>query len=221
VKWPVLLGWVVTLVMNIGLPILTYDLLADHTGEVPALLISGVWPVVELVINLLRTRSIDEFSMFVLIFLALSVISLVAFNSPRVLFIKDSAVTGLFGLVLLGSLTFGKPLMFYFGRRFAAQGIPAKVEWWNGLWQYPQFRRGQRILTLVWGLAFLAEAVTRIVLTYRLSVSSMVVVTNVLPIVVLAVLIAGTTWYGKVAGARGQARTAAAAQAEAAPAGLD
>jgi hypothetical protein len=211
VKRQVVLGWVLTLLMNIALPIVTYDLLADRIGQVPALLLSGVWPVAELVVNLLRTRAVDEFSVFVIIFLALGAISLVAFNSPRVLFIKDSAVTGLFGLVLLASLLFGKPLMFYFGRRFAAHGTPEGIAWWNGLWQYPHFRRGQRILTLVWGLSFLGEAVLRIVLTYQLSVSAMVVVSNVLPYVVLGLLIAGTTWYGKVAGKRGAATRPAAA----------
>jgi hypothetical protein len=111
-------------------------------------------------------------------------------------------VTGLFGVVLIGSLWAPRPLMFYFGRKFATGGDPARVDWWNGLWQYPGFRRGQRILTLVWGGSFLAEAVVRILLGYTLPVSTMVVISSILPYVVLGLLIFGTVTYGRRAGRR-------------------
>jgi hypothetical protein len=192
------IGWIVTIVFNIALPILTYNVLADHgIGQVPALLISGVWPVCELAYKLIRERTVDEFSMIVLVFVAVGVISMLAFNSPRLVLVKESAGLGLFGLVLLGSLFASRPLMFYFGRRFATGGDPVRIVWWNGLWEYPSFRRGQRILTTVWGLALAGTAAVCIALTYALSVSTMVVVTNVAPYVVFGLLIAGTTWYGR------------------------
>lgn len=197
------LGWVLTLTFNVVLPIVTYDVLSNNgMSDVPALLLSGVWPVVELAINLLRMRKVDEFSVFVIILLVIGVITSLAFNSPKVLLIKESALTGLFGIVLLGSLLASRPLMFYFGRRFATGGAPERIEWWNGLWQYEGFRRGQRRLTVVWGVSFLGEAVLRILLTFMLPVSTMVVINNVLPYVVLVSLIVGTTVWGKRQGAR-------------------
>ncbi len=57
-------------------------------------------------------------------------------------------------------------------------------------------------------MTFVAEAALRIVLSFVLSVSVMVVVTNVLPYVVLAGLIFGTVRYGK-------RRSAAMAEAQA------
>lgn len=69
----------------------------------------------------------------------------------------------------------------------------------------PDFRRGQRLLTVVWGAAFLGEALLRIALAFVLPVATMVVLTNVLPYVVLAALIGGTIAFGK----RSQARAAA------------
>jgi intracellular septation protein A len=196
----VALGWLITLVLNIALPIVTYDVLTNHgVAQVPALLLGGVWPALELAVNLLRTRKIDEFSVMVLIFLFVGVISALAFNSPRLVLIKEGATTGLFGLVFLGSLLAPKPLMFYFGRRFATSGIPARIEWWDNLWQYQGFRRSQRVLTAVWGVALAGSAGICIALTYVFSVSTMVVVMNVTPYVVLGLLIAGTAWYGKYA----------------------
>ncbi|GLY70115.1 VC0807 family protein [Amycolatopsis taiwanensis] len=196
-------GWIVTVVFNIALPIVTYDVLADRgVGQVPALLLSGVWPAVEIVFRLLKDRRVDEFGLMVLVFIAVGVISMLAFNSPRLVLVKESAGFGLFGLVLLASLLAPRPLMFYFGRRFATNGDPARIDWWNGLWQYPGFRRSQRMLTVVWGVAVFLTAAVCIALTYLLSVDTMVVITNVVPYVVMAGLVMGTAVYGKRSGER-------------------
>jgi uncharacterized membrane protein len=204
------LNWVPSIMFNIALPIATYILLTGNgMAALPALVISGVWPALELGLSMARTRHADEFSIMVLIFLVLGVITALAFNSARLLLIKDSALTGLFGLVLLGSLLAPRPLMFYFGRKFATDGTPERIAWWNGLWQYPDFRRGQRVLTTVWGVAFLGEAVLRILLSLMLPVSTMVVISNTLPYAVLAALIFGTVRYGRRSAERGRARAVA------------
>jgi hypothetical protein len=145
----------------------------------------------------------------VLIFLVLSVAAAAGFNSPRLLVVKESAVNGLFGVVLLASLLAPRPLMFYFGRRFGTSGTPEAIAAWNALWQYPGFRRTQRVLTTVWGVVLVAAALVQIGLGYVLSTDAMVVVFNVLPYVVFAGLIGWSISYGKRARARGEARAAA------------
>jgi hypothetical protein len=87
--------------------------------------------------------------------------------------------------------------MFYFGRKFATDGTPAGVAYWNGLWRYASFRRSQRVVTVVWGVAFLAESLLRIGLSYPLSTSAMAVVSAVLPLAVVAGLISWTVGYGR------------------------
>ncbi|WP_133849955.1 VC0807 family protein [Labedaea rhizosphaerae] len=190
--------WVPTMVFNVALPIATYIVLSGNgMADVPALILSGIWPVVELGLSYARTRHFDELSIMVLIFLVIGVLTSLLFTSARVLLIKESALTGLFGVVLLASLLAKRPLMFYFGRKFATDGTPEKIAWWNGLWQYEGFRRGQRMLTVVWGVAFLGEAVLRILLGLFLPVATMVVINNVLPYVVLAALVVGTSMWGR------------------------
>jgi hypothetical protein len=208
--WTALLTWVPTVLFNMVLPIVTYGLLTDRgMGTVPALLWSGAWPVFETVLSLAIHRRIDEFSIMVLIFLVLSVVAAVGFNSPRLLVVKESAVNGLFGVVLLASLLMPRPLMFYFGRRFGTNGTPEGIAAWNALWQYPAFRRTQRVLTTVWGVVLVAAALLQIGLSYVLSTDAMVVVFNVLPYVVFAGLIGWSISYGKRARARGEARRVA------------
>jgi hypothetical protein len=203
-----ILPWVQTILLSVVAPIVIYSMLTDRgVGEVPALIISGIGPVVDLVITMLVSRRVDEFSIFVLVLLVIGVVTSLLFDDPRLLLLKESAVTGLFGVVLLGSLLAPRPLMFYFGRRFATGGSAEKIAWWNGLWQYQGFRHTQRVLTLVWGVTLLGEAVLRGVLAFVLPVGTMVVINSVLPPVVIALLVVFTITYAK----RSQARAGAVA----------
>ncbi|WP_337832308.1 VC0807 family protein [Pseudonocardia sp. TMWB2A] len=207
------LSWAQMIVLSIAVPVVVYDVLTDRgVGPVPALLAGSIGPLLDIGITWLRSRRIDEFGVLVLVFLVVGAVVGLVFSDPRILLLKESATTGVLGLLLLGSLVLlPRPLMFWFGRRFATGGDPARVAWWDGLWQYAGFRRTQRVLTAVWGVVLVAEAVVRIVLTYRLPVATMVVVNAVVPLAVLGVLIGWTVLYARRAQAAGQRRAAAAA----------
>lgn len=194
----VALNWGPTIVFNVVLPYLTYTVLSDRgVSAVAALAISGVWPAVEVLGIFLIKRRVDDFGVLALIVVGLGVLSALVFRSESLVLVKDSAATGLFGLVLLGSLLTRRPLMFYFGRKFGTDGTEEGLAKWNDLWQYAGFRRTQRVLTLVWGVVYLAEAVARVVLSYVLSTSTMVLISTVLPIVVTAALVAWTILYAR------------------------
>ena len=191
-------SWGPTILFNVLLPYLTYAMLTQQgVGPAPALLLSACWPLVELIVFFAIHRRTDEFGVLVLVFFAIGLVSMVAFNSPTLLLVKESAVTGLFGIAVLVSLLLPKPMMFYFGRKFGTDGSSAGVAYWNQLWRYPGFRHTQRVITTVWGVAFVVEALVRIGLTSLLPVSVMVVVSNALPIAVIIGLVTWTISYGK------------------------
>ncbi|MEV6833890.1 VC0807 family protein [Streptomyces sp. NPDC051133] len=206
-------GWVLTIALNVVAPILTYNALHDHGwSEFAALLASGVWPLVDSAVHLAWRRRLDEFAIVTLVFLVITaVVSLVGPHSAKALLIKDSAITGLFGLLCLATLLAPRPLMFYFGRKFATDGTPASTSWWNGLWQFEGFRTTVRTMTTVWGAAYCLEALARVALTSLLSTDTMVTLSPVLIYGVLGGLILWTTMYGKQARRRGEERAAAAA----------
>ncbi|WP_327262394.1 hypothetical protein OG444_13400 [Streptomyces sp. NBC_01232] len=214
------LGWILTIGLNVVAPIITYNVLTEDHGwsEFSALLLSSAWPVLDSVISLAWRRKLDEFAVVTLVFLVIiAVVSLVGAHSARALLIKDSGVTGLFGLLCLATLLAPRPLMFYFGRKFATDGTPESTAWWNGLWQYEGFRTSMNRMTLVWGVAYVTEAVVRVVLAFTLSTRTMVVVSPVMIYGVLAALGVWTAMYGKRSRAEGERRAAeAAARAEAA-----
>ena len=200
------LGWVVAIVVNIVLPIVTYSVLAGAgLNPVAALLLSGIWPVLEMVVTIVRQRHLDEFSLFVLIGIVIGVLTAVFSDSTRAVFLKDSITTGLLGVVFLVTLPL-KPLTFFLARRFATDGSKVQRDWWDGLWQYPTFRRTKRGLGAAWGLALIGEAAIRAVLTYRLGPQAMVVANNVIPYVVIAVMVFVSITVGKRSRAAAQRR---------------
>jgi hypothetical protein len=206
-------GWILTIAFNVVAPILTYNALRDHGwSEFAALLLSGAWPVLDSAVHVVWRRRLDEFAVVTLVFLVITaVVSLVGAHSARALLIKDSGITGLFGLLCLGTLLAPRPLMFYFGRKFATDGTPESTAWWNGMWQFEGFRRTLTIMTAVWGVTYCLEAGVRIALVYALSTDTMVVLSPVLIYGVLAALAVWTAMYGKRARRRGEALAAAAA----------
>lgn len=215
------IGWILTIGFNVVAPILTYNMLTDRGwSEFAALLVSGAWPVVDSIVHLAWRRKVDEFAVVTLVFLVTTaLVTLIGTHSARALLIKDSGVTGLFGALCIATLFAPRPLMFYFGRKFGTDGTKEGVAYFNGLWQYPDFRSAMRKMTTVWGVAYLVEATLRVVLAYLLSVDTMVVVSPVLIYGFLLSLIFWTIRFSKRTQAEGQARAAALAASAPTPGG--
>ena len=209
-----LAGLIPGLFVDVALPIATYYLLTGQ-GLPPfwALLISGVWPAGKSVISLIRQRRVDEFGVFILTLILVGTVTSLLFRDPRLLLLKDSAFTGIVGVVYLASLLMRRPLMFYFSRRFATDGSQAALARWDGFWNdLSVFRRGQRVLTGVWGAALLTEAVIRIPLTFVVPLNVMVIISNIMPFVVITALIFWTIGYGRRIRARSRAQAAELAE---------
>ncbi|MDX3535430.1 hypothetical protein PV721_13830 [Streptomyces sp. MB09-01] len=212
------ISWILTIGLNVVAPIITYNTLVDDHGwsEFSALLVSSAWPVLDSAISIAWRRKLDEFAVVTLVFIVITAgVSLVGDPSARALLVKDSAVTGLFGLLCLSTLLAPRPLMFYFGRKFATDGTPESTVWWNGLWQYEGFRTTMTRMTLVWGVAYVIEAAVRIALAYTLSTKTMVTLSPVMIYGVLGALGVWTALYGKRSQAEGERRAAEAAATQA------
>ena len=86
--------------------------------------------------------------------------------------------------------------MFYINRQFVAGDDPARLAWWNGLWEdLPDFRAAQRLVTAVWGIAYLVEALLRVVFAIVLTPAQVVSISPVMTFVVLIALISWTRRY--------------------------
>ncbi|WP_330288167.1 VC0807 family protein [Streptomyces sp. NBC_00576] len=190
--------WGPTIVFNIAGPILLYGYLTDHGwSKAHALMLASLLPLGEISVVYALRRQIDDFGVFTLITMGLTLVSMVAFNSARAILIKDSLLIGIIGLGILLTLVMARPFAYYMGRKFATDGTEASRAWWESLWRYDGFRRTQRTITIVWGVAFVVEAAVRVLLTYMLSTSIMVSVSSIGPFAVLVSLVFWTIRYSR------------------------
>jgi NADH:ubiquinone oxidoreductase subunit 2 (subunit N) len=100
-------------IIDVALPLITYfGLRAAGVGQFAAYLISGIWPLLKLVVGAVRKRSIDAFSILILVFIVLGAVTALVTGDVRTLLVRDSITTGGFGLVCLVTLVMARPLMF-------------------------------------------------------------------------------------------------------------
>lgn len=155
-----------TLIINLVLPYLTYRLLIPYTSSVVALSIAALVPLCDSIYSLIRTRKADVFSGFIFLGLILGVVAVLLGGDERFILLRESYVTGIMGVVFLGSLLFGRPLIYYFAERFTGHN-PQMNDKWEKL---PRYRFNFRLITAVWGLSLLLEAFIKVVLVYSLSI---------------------------------------------------
>ena len=196
-------------VFDIGGPLITYSVLRSAgVGTVTSLIASGAFPAAGVAVGMIAHRRADGIGILVLAGIALGAALGVIFHSARLVLAEGSLPTAVFGLVCLGSLLTRRPLMFRFALEFMGGDSPKGREF-DGLWQYEGFRRAFRNLTVVWGLAYLAEAAARIVIVEHTSASVALAVSKVMPLGVTAVLALWTVGYSLFQRAKGRRLAAA------------
>ncbi len=200
-----------SLTLNAVVPFVVYTVLTGQgVSDVTALIVSGAFPALGVVWSVARTRRADVIGLVSLAFIVAGLATSVLTGNAQFVLIKESMLTGVFGLICLLSLLAPKPLMFYFGRQFAGGGDPARTAAYEDLWQYPAFRHVQRNITLAWGIGYVAEAFIRIALTFVLPIPIFLIVSPIMAFGVTIALIAWTMAYARRSARRGAARLAQA-----------
>jgi hypothetical protein len=185
-----------TLVVDIAMPIIAFKVLTSYgVSTLWAIIAGGLFPGINNLRTWARSRRFEPLGFIVIAFLVIGTVASWVSGSVFFALIKDSFLTATFGVICLGSLLAQRPLMFYIARQFVAGDDPVRLEWWNGLWQYPIFRGGQRLVTAVWGIAYLIEALVRVGFALVLPPSQVVAISPVMAFGVTIVLIAWTRRY--------------------------
>jgi len=199
-------------IFDIAAPLAAYNLLRSAgLTAVTALLLSGVFPALGVAIGVIRHRRLDVVGAVVLAGIIVgSVLGLVT-HSARLVLVEGSVPTAVFGVACLGSLWARRPLMFSFALEFTGPDT-AKGQEMTRLWQYEGYRRVFRVITAVWGVAFLIEAALRVVIIYNTSAGTALAMSKVTPFVFAAVMLAWTIAYGTRQRKKGERMAAAAGE---------
>ena len=161
------------------------------TSDFTALVVASLFPIVKSAWHIGRRREIDPVALLIILGIASSALALLFSGDQRLLLVRESFVTGAFGIACLVSLTFPRPMMFYFARYFMAGRDPERRKLFESRWKYPAARRAHRFVTIVWGVVFLAEFIGRVVLAYSLRPT---VVLAAAPVVTGFVTVATVVW---------------------------
>jgi hypothetical protein len=198
-------------VFDIAGPLVAYDLLHSHGfSTVSALVLSGVFPAVKVIAGIIKHRRVDAVGALVLAGIVVGAILALVSHNPKLVLDEGSVGTGVFGLLCLGSLARPEPLMYRLAMEFIGPDSEQGREF-TGLWQYKEFRHVFRVITVVWGTVYLAEAAARIVIVANTSTGTAFAVSKVMPYAVTAALIVWNIGYGRLQKRRGEALAAEAA----------
>lgn len=162
----------VTLIINGIVPWLIYILLNDHMSNFQALLIATLIPLIDNIVHLWKHRKLDAFGGLMLFTFVLTLILVLLGGSEKILLVRESLITAAVGIVFLGSLFFKRPLIYYLAMRFIGNDHFADN------WQIKYFRFVMRLMTFVWGIILVSEAIVRIVMVFQLTTETYLLLSN-------------------------------------------
>lgn len=180
-----------TLLVNAGVPFAINMLASPHMSTIDALLLASSVPALYTLGSLIWKKHIDMVGVLVVVGLLLSAAFALLFNSPRLLLLQSSAVSGLFGVAMLFSLLLPRPALFYIIRSVLTQSDPQRLASFNADWSIPQIRSFYRVLTVVWGCVTVAHVLLSAVLDFNLPISLMLTLG---PILNFAVILPVAHW---------------------------
>jgi hypothetical protein len=185
--------------------------LAQRMGasDVVSYLVGSIGPVVGGVAIWAKARKFSGASASIFAFTAVSaIIALVASTTPKVLLYKDCATTALIGLIFLVSCVLArKPLVFYFAQRYGTDGTHDGMANFNTMWDtYRDFRAGMYVTSYLWAALFLIQAAGTALIVHQSTYSTAYNYNQVLPLVAIALGIAGSILIGRYFTKKGKAR---------------
>lgn len=183
-----------SIVLNMAMPVLLFQLSLHYISrsEYAALVLATLFPLGESAWGLLRQRRLDPIAVMVLLGIVVDAGALALGGSPKLLLVRESFVTGAFGVACFVSLLFTpRPLMYYFGRFFMAGKDPLRRARYEASWSFPEIRRGQRLVTGIWGAVFTGELGLRLAIVFWLSPAAVLVVS---PLVMGVLTILTIAW---------------------------
>lgn len=172
----------VDIALNALVPLALYRLSKRYVSpsELTALVLATTFPVGKSIFDLGQRRRLDPIAVIVLLGIGTSALALLAGATPRVLLVRESLFTAMFGLACFVSLLLPRPLMFYFGRHFMAQGNAEKLRRFEAGWALPEVRFAHRLITVVWGSVYLAEFSIRLTLIFLVPAAAVLAISPVL-----------------------------------------
>lgn len=173
-----------------------YGARAAGLSTVMALVVSGVLPALRVAGIVIRHRRLDVIGALVISGIALGTVMGLLTGSARLYLLDGLVPTVAFGAACLASLVSSRPLMFRVALEMMGEDSP-KGQAFADMWEHPGFRKSFQVITIVWGMVFLAESGLQALIIETQSINTAKLTSNLLPVPVLVVTFAWARSYGK------------------------
>lgn len=158
-----------SIIINGFIPILVYKVMLLHFSDFVSLIAATIIPLFDSLYSILKLRKVDVFALIMLTGFTLSIIAVFLGGNGRLILLRESFVSGILGMLFILSVALPRPIIFFLAKKFMASGDVEKEALLEDNWHYPYFRFSFRLLTIVWGLAFVGEALIKVYLVYHIS----------------------------------------------------
>ena len=173
-------------------PFVVYSVLSPHLGDLHALLTTMTLPMFQMGATLVRQRRVNIMGTLVLISLVLSGGILLLGGNTRFILARESLLSGAFGGTMLASLLWQQPLVYYFARHFFSGRHPKRAAEFGHKACAPHFHAFLRLLTIIWGLVTVADALLNIYLAFSLPTATFLAITPLARYAIMGTALAWT-----------------------------
>lgn len=187
-----------TVGLDIVGPLIVYQLLRRAgMSEAWSLVLAGCLPALGVLIDWLRWRTLAVVGCVVLGGIALSIVLALITDDPKALLLEGAAITAVFGVVCLVSLRARRPVIFHFaqafyGGRHSVDGAEMDADYVR----YEEARSFWRTVTMVWGLAHIAQAGLLVAVVQTTSTGTALTFNRTVPWLITGLLFAWAFWWG-------------------------
>ena len=200
------------LVFDLGGPLICFSLLrSGGMSTVAALIISGIFPALGILISALVDRRLDIIGVVVLLGLIVGTVAGLVSDNARFYLVEGAVPSLVFALACLGSLRSKRPLIYRFAVELIGPDTP-KGRDVTDAWRYPGFRRAFQVITVAWGVAYLIEVAARLVVIELTSTGIALLFSKLVPYVCAVFLSIWTLVYGEREKKKAEQLAAAAAK---------
>jgi hypothetical protein len=174
-----------SLAIDVAVPLGLYYLLRNGFGQslVLSLAVSSIIPAARTIFSAAAEREVNLMAGLILMVNIVGIgISFWA-GDPRLLIAKDSAISSVIGLAILGSVVIGRPLMTAGLKPWLIKGSKERDVAWDRLAAgSAKFRRLEKAFSAIWGTILLIDCVARVIGAFTLPVSTMVWLSTVMTV---------------------------------------
>lgn len=174
------LSGLLSLVLDIGLPLGTYYLLKNAFGVdvITALIVSGLLPAARTIWTTVRAGKPDQFALAVLMLTIVSIPITLLTGSPTFMLAKEGLGTAALGIYVGVMALRNQPVMTKAFKPFIANSAKKAAAWDEFMVSSPAFRTLLVRANLVWAIGFVVEVTLRLVIVFTLPFDTAVWATN-------------------------------------------